>query len=186
MTTVDFLYGALRLTFLSVEDGRRLGAGLMLWLTQIKNTLFLVQTLTIIYICLPQEMHHIPPQTRQQRIMNVMHVTLNFIVVEGNHYFWLSNKQKVFKSVGTTQSKVIRVHPESLWSLALSKVLLSHSFPTAAVSCSYLNTIHDTLPIQNRRQRAHSGCALSWLQIRVCVITLFSYEKHMTMNCTIG
>lgn len=81
-----------------------------------------------------------------------------------------------------------KVHPESLWILPLSKVLLSHSVLTAAGFCSYPNTIHDTLPIQNRRQRAHSGSSvLSWLQIRLCVITLFSYGKHMTMNCsTIG
>lgn len=71
------------------------------------------------------------------------------------------------------------MHPETL-----SKVPLSHPFPTASAPIS----IHDTVPIQNRRQRAHSGSSvLSWLQIRLCVITLFGYGKHMTMNCsTIG
>lgn len=78
-----------------------------------------------------------------------------------------------------------KVHPEPLW--IYQKVLLSHSFSHSS-RLLFLSERHSRPPIQNRRQRAHTGSSvLSWLQIRLCVITLFSYGKHMTMKCsTIG
>ena len=72
----------------------------------------------------------------------------------------------------------------------LSEVLLSPFFPPQQQQQASVPISHRsyTSPIQNKRQRGHSGSrALSWLQIRLCVITLFSYGKHMTVNrSTIG
>lgn len=58
-----------------------------------------------------------------------------------------------------------------------------HTVPTAAVFCSYLNTIHDTWPIQ-KGVRGPTVARLSWLQIRLCNITLPTCRKHKTVYCS--
>lgn len=71
----------------------------------------------------------------------------------------MNNPIRGHQSIKYTQNPLTGLSPE------LSKDLLSHNFPTAAAGlCSYLNTIHNTVPIQKRRQHPQ------WIR-RVVMVT---------------
>ena len=114
-------------------------------------------------------------------------------VVWADPYLRLSNGQEGVEVQGeqsNPRSSEHRVRAEPLRILTCYLLNYQRSCYLTALRqqqglCSYLNTIRNTLPIQNRRQRAHSGSSvLSWLQIRLCVIALLSYGKHMTASCS--
>lgn len=193
------LNGALGLTFLSVEDGRQWGRGVGCWPPVMakpnkehpvwglnigcwtKTTTNIYQLQYIIF-CL--------------RIMNVLHIILHFIqlfivavIVFG---FQMGKRSCAQYECSNPRSLEHRAYPESL------SGVISWSIKGAAISqFSQQQQLQASVPIGTpftrlcwfrKGVRAHSGSSgLSWLQIRLCVISLFSYGKHMTMNCsTIG
>lgn len=114
-------------------------------------------------------------------------------VIWADPYFRLSNGQEDIKvqcEQSNPRSSEHKVRAEPLCILTCYLPNYQRSCYLTALRqqqglCSYLNTIHNTLPIQNRRQRADSGSSvLSWLQIRLCVIALLSYGKHMSVSCS--
>jgi len=128
--------------------GRGLGVGPLLWLTQIKKT---------------AQMSHSSSARCSLRV-DVLHVT------HAGHRVHISCPRRLFSLAfqmrrrcsggpykqSSPRSSEHKVHPES---------------PPGSF-CSSLNAI------QIGGQRAHRGFSmLSWLQIRLCVITLFSSGK---------